>query len=56
MTLTYIDSGVLIAASRGVGDIARRAVEVLDDQDRAFASSEFVRLEVLPKPVYYGRL
>ena len=55
MTLTFIDSGVLIAASRGVGDVARRATEVLDDPERTFASSDFVRLEVLPKPVYYGR-
>ena len=55
MTLTFIDSGVLIAASRGVGDVARRAAEVLDDPERSFASSDFVRLEVLPKPVYYRR-
>ena len=55
MTLTFIDSGVLIAASRGVGDVARRATGILDDPERTFASSDFVRLEVLPKPVYYGR-
>ncbi len=30
-------------------------MEVLDDSERTFASSDFVRLEVLPKPVYYGR-
>jgi len=27
----------------------------LDDPDRTFASSDFVRLEVLPKPLYFGR-
>jgi len=52
MKITFIDSGVLIAAARGAGEVARRAVEVLDDPDRAFASSVFVRLEVLPKALY----
>src|SRR5439155_1112936 len=32
-----------------------RAMEVLDDPTRAFASSAFVRLELLPKARYYGR-
>ncbi|MEM9217648.1 MAG: PIN domain-containing protein [Cyanobacteria bacterium P01_F01_bin.150] len=52
MVLTFIDSGVLIAASRGEGDIASRAMTVLTDGDRTFASSEFVKLEVLPKAIY----
>lgn len=50
--MTYIDSGVLIAAYRGPGELAGRAREVLDDPERTFASSDFVRLEVLPKAVY----
>jgi predicted nucleic acid-binding protein len=53
--LTFIDSGVLIAAARGTDELARRAIEVLDDPDRTFASSVFVRLEVLPKPLYNQR-
>ncbi len=52
MKLTFIDSGVLIAAVRRTDEVARRAMEVLDDPDRAFASSVFVRLEVLPKALY----
>ena len=52
MKLTYIDSGVLIAAFRGPDDLARRACEVLDDPGRTFASSEFVKLELLPKAAY----
>lgn len=55
MALTFIDSGVLIAAVRGTGDIARRAMEVLDDPQRTFASSPFVRLEVLPKALFHGK-
>jgi predicted nucleic acid-binding protein len=53
VTLTFVDSGVLIAAVRGVPAIARRAIEILDDDQRSFASSDFVRLEVLPKPLFH---
>ncbi|MFI5352254.1 MAG: type II toxin-antitoxin system VapC family toxin [Candidatus Binatales bacterium] len=56
MNLTFVDAGVLIAAARGTGDVARRALALLDDPDRAFASSIFVRLEVLPKPSYLKRV
>ena len=53
MKLTFVDSNVLIAASRGDHACSRRAQEVLDDPDRAFASSVFVKLEVLPKAIYH---
>lgn len=53
--LTFVDSGVLIAAARGTEDVARRAMEVLDDPARTFASSQFVRLEVLPRALRHHR-
>lgn len=53
MILTYIDSGVLLSATDGVGRLAEKALEVLEDSNRQFASSEFVKLEVIPKAVYY---
>lgn len=53
--LTFVDSGVLIAAARGVGDVSARAMAILTDPTRQFVSSDFVRLEVLPKPVYHQR-
>lgn len=53
---TFVDSGVLIAAIRGNEEVARRAIEILDAPDRVFASSEFVRLEVLPKAVFHRNL
>ena len=53
--LTFVDASVLIAATRGTDEIARLAMEVLDDPTRAFASSAFVRLEVLPKSVFNKR-
>jgi hypothetical protein len=52
---TFIDSGVLIAAFRGVDEIGETALQILADPDREFISSDFVRLELVPKPVFYGR-
>lgn len=58
MTLkrTYIDSGVLIAAARGSGRLAERALNVIvDTTAREFVCSDYVRLEVIPKPTYEGQ-
>ncbi|OCQ99146.1 hypothetical protein BCD64_22865 [Nostoc sp. MBR 210] len=49
---TYIDSGVLITAFRGVESISIRANSILNDENREFVSSQFVKLEVLPKAIY----
>lgn len=53
MTITFIDSGVLVTASRGVEDLSDKAILILASADRKFASSAFIKLEVLPKAVYY---
>jgi predicted nucleic acid-binding protein len=55
MICTFIDSGVLIAAARGEGEIAERALQILEDNKREFASSQFLKLEVLPKATYNKR-
>lgn len=52
MKRTFIDAGVLVAAARGVGDISEKALAILQDSEREFASSIFIKLEVLPKAVY----
>jgi predicted nucleic acid-binding protein len=53
MTVTFVDAGVLIAAAaRGTMDVSAQAMAILDDPNRAFASSEFIRLEVLPKALF----
>ncbi|HKQ05733.1 MAG TPA: nucleic acid-binding protein [Blastocatellia bacterium] len=54
MIRTYVDAGVLITAARGVAPIAIKALEVLDDSNRGFVFSVFLKLEVLPKALYYG--
>lgn len=56
MTCTFLDSGVLIAAARGEGAIAQRALAILKDPNRDFASSIFLKLEVLPKAIYNNRI
>jgi hypothetical protein len=55
MTLTFVDAGVLIAAARGSSEQAARAMAVLDDPDREFAASPFLRLEVLPQASFNKR-
>jgi predicted nucleic acid-binding protein len=51
-----VDSGVLIEAFRGSSAIAISALAILNDANREFVTSEFVRLEVLPKPTFQRRL
>ena len=53
MVLSFIDSGVLIAAARGNSPRAQLALDILADSDRVFGSSIFIKLEVLPKSVCY---
>jgi predicted nucleic acid-binding protein len=56
MTRTFVDTGVLITAFRGKQPDASRALQVLDDPERSFASSVFVRPEALPLPRFHKRL
>jgi len=53
-TKTFLDSGVLISAHRGEPAIRKRALALplLDDPERTFVTSDFVRLEILPKATY----
>jgi len=52
---TFLDSGVLIAAARATGALGARALAIFNDPERVFVSSEFVRMEVFPKAIYYKR-
>jgi hypothetical protein len=53
VTRTFLDAGVLIAAARGRGIIAVRAHAILDDPERVFVTSDYIRMEVLPKALYH---
>jgi predicted nucleic acid-binding protein len=45
----------LIAAFQGEELLARRALQVLDDPNRKLVISDYLRLEVLPKPTFHKR-
>jgi hypothetical protein len=55
MKRTYIDANVLIAAFQGEERVAHRALSVLDDPDSILVVSDYLRLEVLPKPTFQKR-
>ena len=55
MERTFIDAGVLIAAARGNDELAARSMAVLDDANREFVGSPFLKLEVVPQPTYHQR-
>ena len=52
---TFIDSGVLLSAARGDDVSSERAIAILDDPNRELITSDFVRLEVLPRAIYHRR-
>ena len=54
-TVTYIDSGVLIFAAQGTTDAAALALPFLGDPKREYVTSDYVRLEILPKAVFNKR-
>ncbi len=49
---TFLDSGVLISAYKGSDSIQQSAIKILDDPNRVFLSSPFIRHEVSPKALY----
>ena len=55
MIRTFVDSDILIAGARALGALAPRALATLADPDRTFVVSDFLRLELLPKPTYHRK-
>jgi predicted nucleic acid-binding protein len=50
---TFLDGSVLIAAIRGLPVPTERALGIINDPERVFLASDFVRLKVLPKALYF---
>jgi len=50
---TYLDANVLIVAWNGDDEARARARAILNDPNRRLVVSDFVQLEVLPKPEFY---
>jgi predicted nucleic acid-binding protein len=55
LKISFVDSGVLIAAARGTPEMLTKARAILADRENIFASSAYVCLEVLPKASFYGQ-
>lgn len=52
-TKTFVDANVLIAAWRGNAELLQKSMEILDDPDREFIVSDYLKLEVIPKPTFF---
>ena len=54
--LTYLDTSVLLAAWRGEQAIADAAMKYLDDPEREFVVTDFLKLELLPKALFHKQV
>jgi predicted nucleic acid-binding protein len=50
---TYVDSCVLIWAARGVSENSEVALRFVSDPAREYVTSDYIRLEVIPKATFY---
>ncbi len=50
---TFLDSGVLLSAWHATAQDAEAALAVIEDRSRQLLTSEIVRLELLPKPLFF---
>jgi hypothetical protein len=53
LKILFIDAGVLISAIRGTPEVIAKAREILTAPEASFASSAYVRLEVIPKATFH---
>ena len=51
---TFLDSGVLLHGWRG-DHLSEIVMQIIDDENREFFTSQMVRLELLPKPRFEKR-
>lgn len=52
---TYVDACVLIAAFQGKDEVSEAAMRILDDPERVFVVTGYLRLETVPKPTYHKK-
>ena len=52
--MTYVDSNVLINAASGEASLMDRALAIIEDTNRTFLWSNYLKLEVVPKPIFNG--
>ncbi len=51
--LTFVDTGVLLAAYRGEPQQREPSLAILSDPLRSFVASEFLYMETMPKAIYH---
>jgi predicted nucleic acid-binding protein len=51
---TFLDSGVLLCAWKGRPEDSDAAMFVIHDARRQFVTSRMVKMELLPKPTFFG--
>jgi predicted nucleic acid-binding protein len=54
-TKTFVDANILIAAFQGKDELSLKAMQILDDPEREFVVSDYLRLEVVPAPTFHRR-
>lgn len=54
-TKTFLDSNVLITAFQGIDEVWQKAMEFIDDPERQFIVSDYLKLEVIPQPTFHRR-
>jgi len=52
-TRTFVDANILIAAWRGNAMLLQKSMEIIDDPGREFIVSDYLKLEVIPKPTFF---
>jgi predicted nucleic acid-binding protein len=52
-TKTFVDANILIAAWRGNDELLQQSMEIIEDPDREFIVSDYLKLEVIPKPTFH---
>ena len=55
MVRSFLDAGVLITAARSRDREGERALQIIESPDRVFLTSLFIRLEIVPKAVFYKK-
>ncbi|HUJ21780.1 MAG TPA: PIN domain-containing protein [Bryobacteraceae bacterium] len=53
MVRTFLDTAVLIEAFRGQQPLREAALTIIQDPARLFIASDFLYLELMPKPTYF---
>lgn len=54
-TRTFLDAGVLITAFQGRSEHALNALALVNDPEREFVISSYLKLELLPQPTWHRR-